>query len=234
MRIVVDHVTRMSAPRICVAGLDVETHDHVRPTTSATDLITRRLLRDEGGPFGMGAVVDLGSVVPEGAAPETEDHRFSTENAEHVGDLEGTEFLNLLDDVRAPDLESAFGPSLERVGWKYAVEPGHGQNSLAVVRASRRPSLEIDRRYGRLQLQFHDPSPKTYLSVTDVRFYEPDHTTIRMDVVGDVSRRLGRGVDVYLMLGLARAYRGPSDDRERHWLQLNGVCLVDAPVGDVP
>jgi hypothetical protein len=69
MRIVVNHVTRMSSPRICVAGIDPETIEHVRPTTPPTDLITRSLLREEGGPFGMGAVVDLGAVIPEPTSP---------------------------------------------------------------------------------------------------------------------------------------------------------------------
>jgi hypothetical protein len=36
------------------------------------------------------------------------------------------------------------------------------------------------------------------------------------------------------MLGLPHAYQAPQDDRERHWLQLNGVCLIDNPVDDIP
>ena len=39
-------------------------------------------------------------------------------------------------------------------------------------------------------------------------------------------RRLKSGVDAFLMLGLARAYRASNDDRERHWLQLNGLCWL--------
>jgi len=58
--------------------------------------------------------------------------------------------------------------------------------------------------------------------------------TIKTSVVEDVRRRLRRGVDAFLMLGLARAYQAPSDDRERHWLQLNGLCLADNPADDTP
>jgi hypothetical protein len=111
MQIVVNHVTRMEAPRICVAGFEARELEHVRPTTPPTDPITRKLLREEGGPFGMGAVVDLGAVASVPSPPEVEDHRFKTANARH------------------------------------------------------------------------------------------------------------------LMFGLARAYKAPHDDRERHWLQLNGICL---------
>lgn len=234
MRIVVNHLTRMNAPRICVAGIETETFEHVRPTTPAYDRITRRLLREEGGVFRVGSVVDLGTVRPEPAPPESEDHRFETNRARHIEDLTGPEFVALIDEVAAASLEDGFGPDLERVGWKYAVEAGKGDRSLAVVKARRRPRLDIDDRYGRLQLRFDDPDPPTYLSVTDVRFYEPDHTTIRRAVVDDVAKRLRSGVESFLMLGLARAHQTSTDDRKRHWLQLNGLVLVDRPVGDTP
>jgi hypothetical protein len=234
MRIVVNHVTRMAFPRICVAGVDPETLEHVRPTTTPIDPITRNLLRKRGGPFGVGAVVDLGTVVPEPTPPETEDHRFKTTEARHVDDMAGGEFLELLNEVSAPDLARAFGPTLGRVGWKYAVEVGHGEASLAVIRARNQLDLTVDDQFGRLQLRFNDVNPPTYLSVTDVRFYEADQETIKTDVVDDVSRRLKNGVDAFLMLGLARAYQASNDDRERHWLQLNGLCLVDKPVDDLP
>jgi len=234
MRIVANHVTRMSSPRICVAGINPETFEHVRPTTPQTDPITRTLLREEGGPFGMGAVIDLGEVVPEPSPPETEDHLFRTADARHVEDMAGDDFLELLNEVSAPDLASAFGSALERVGWKHAVEVGCGECSLAVVRPNKRLILAVDDKFGKLQLQFNDLDRPTYLPVTDVRFYEEDQATIETSVVENVARRLRRGVDAFLMLGLARAYQATNDDRERHWLQLNGLCLADNPVGDIP
>lgn len=236
MRLVVNHLTRMSAPRICVAGIDVESMTHVRSTTPPSDLITRSLLREEGGPLRVGALVDLGEVTPEPQVPETEDHRFATTHLRHIRDLDGDEYVELLERCSVGDLATAFGPDLQRVGWKYAVEAGSGRCSLAVVSAREMPELQIDDRYGkpRLQCRFNDVEPPTFIPVTDLRFYEQDNATIRTDVVDDVNRRLASGVPTFLMLGLARAYKGTTDDRERHWLQLNGVCLVDRPCGDLP
>jgi hypothetical protein len=234
MRIVVNHVTRMKSPRICVAGVDLDSREHVRPTTPAGDPITRAVLREERGPFGMGAVVDLGTVLPEPSPPEVEDHRFTVARARHVEDMEGDEFCSLLDEVSEPDLAKAFGPALGRVGdWRYATALGQGDRSLAVLQAGTRPELSVNR-YGKLQLRFNDVDPQTYVSVTDVRFYTEDQKTIRSSVVDDVARRLRRGVDAFLMFGLARPFQAPRDDQQRHWLQLNGLCLVDNPVGDVP
>src|ERR1035437_6905363 len=207
MQIVVNHVTRMSAPRICVAGLDPLTLEHVRPTTRASERITRALLRSQGGPFGLGAIVELGEVVPAPTAPESEDHRFETDRARHIADMPDDDYLRLLDAVSGGGLETAFGPALERRGWKYAVESGCGERSLAVIRAEDRRRLAIDDTYGRLQLRCADVDPPAYIPVTDLRFYEPDQTTIRTRAVENVKRSLRRGVDAYLMLGLARAFR---------------------------
>jgi hypothetical protein len=233
MKIVVNHVTRMEAPRICVAGFDPSTLKHIRPTSPPGDPLTRRLLGEEGGPFRMGAFVDIGAITPAPSPPETEDHLFDANRVRHKRDLNDEVFLEQLTAIRAADLGSAFGPDLERVGRTYAVEPDRGGNSLAVLRVESRPLLEINK-YDELKLRYNDTEPPTYLSVKDVRFFEDDHKTIKTSAVDDVSRRLRRGVDAFLMLGLTRAWSKPGDTHERHWLQLNGLCLADRAVGDVP
>ncbi len=236
MRIVVNHVTRMAFPRVCVAGIDPQTYDHLRPTTHKGDRITRKHLRESGGPFGVGALVELGSVSPAPSPPEMEDHGFSTRNARHVEDLGDDEFLQMLSRTSAPDLESAFGSALERLKWKYAIDVGCGERSLAVIRAQQRPQLKLDSFEGKdkLQLRFNDVEPQAYVPITDVRFYEQDQRTVKRDLVENAARRLKRGVGAFLMFGVAHAFEAPNDDRERHWLQLNGLCLVDKPVGDSP
>lgn len=233
MRLVFNHITRMQAPRICIAGIDPESHRHVRPTTPPTDLIKRVLLREELGPIVMGALVDIGPVTPEPSPPESEDHAFQTANVEFVRDLDDQGFLDLLDQVRDADIQTAFGPELENVRSGYAVEAGSGERSLAVVRACEPPTLIVDG-YGKLRLHVRDLDPAPNLSVADVRFYEADHKTIRRDVVRDVNARIEDGVGLLLMLGLPHAAQMPWDDRKRHWLQLNGLVLEDRAVGDTP
>ena len=226
----------MNAPRICIAGLDSDTGVHIRPTTPRDDLITRELLRENGGPLTFGTEVELGEVYPAGSPPEMEDHQFETEALRHVRDLSGDEFLELLEQAQSENLEDAFGPALtRRTPWKYAVDAGEGTASLAVVRCQSAPSLDIDTTFGpKLQLTWRDPEPQTYLPVTDLRFYDADQKTIKEQVVTDVAVRLGMGVGCLVMLGLARPWLRPGDDAERHWLQLNGLVLEDSPVGDLP
>jgi hypothetical protein len=233
MQIVVNHLTRMRDRRICIAGIDLEAACHVRPVTTQTDLLTRDLLAENGGPIELAALVDIGRPRPTATRPEAEDHEIATRELRRVQTLDGDDYLELLDTVAEPDLEAAFGPDLQRRGRKYAVDEGEGHASLAVIKARIRPELEIDR-YGKVQLLFKERDGPTYLSVADIRFVEADHATIRADIVDDVHARLRRGVGVYVMFGLSRAFPAKNDDQSRHWLQVNGLCLEDRPVGGAP
>lgn len=93
------------------------------------------------------------------------------------------------------------------------------------------PELRIE--FGNLYLELDPPNMPAKLRVTDVRFYEADHKTVKRDVVDDVSRRLAAGETAYAMLGLARAMHD-NDGGYVHWLMANGLCLSDRAVSDLP
>jgi hypothetical protein len=195
--------------------------------------ITRRLLTAEGGFVEPGAVIDIGDARPEPVIPEVEDRRCSLRSIVPVRQLAGGEYLDLLDRIADDDLGDIFGADLYRPSrWRYAIDAGHGSASLGVLRVRRRPEIAIDR-YERATLRLNDPDLPAYIRVTDVRFFEPDQVRVRSEVIDDVDRRLGRGIDAFLMVGLSRALRG-RDGHARHWLQVNGVCLADRPLGDRP
>jgi hypothetical protein len=233
MQIVVNHVTRMQTDeRICVAGIDAETFENVRPVTPKTDLITRRLLRENGGPFGPGALVELGDVEPCPSPPETEDHRFETAAASHVEDRTDDEYLALLEEVRKDDIPTAFGPALIEVRpGKLAVKAGGGTCSLAVLQVAD-PVLHV--KFDKLYMKFGPTDTQVELRVTDVRFYEPDHHTIRHLRMNDVNARIADGIEAYMMLGLAQRLYDATSGLDLHWLMANGICLADRAVSDIP
>ena len=231
MRIVLNHLTRMEAPRICIAGIDPRANRHVRPITGHSNQLTRDLLASEGGPFAIGTLVELGEVTPHPEAPETEDHLFWPQRATVVGRLSPNRYLELLSEHARHRLHEIFGDELERHGWTYAVDKDCGTASLGVLRVRRKPGLEVDR-YGKLRLRLNDEQKPSFLPVTDTRFVEADHKTIKTEVLADVNARMQRGVGVLLMLGLTRAFQKSDEDCERHWLQVNGICMTDRPLGE--
>jgi hypothetical protein len=233
MRMVVTQLTRMRAPRICVAGIDPDTGRHVRPTTASEHPLTLELLAEEGGPFALGALLELGAVTPDPRPPESEDHLFDPKSARLLGQLSSARYLELLSGHAHDRLHKIFGDELMRHGRNYAIDKGCGTASLGVLRARRRPHLQVDG-YGKLRLRLRGEGRPASLPVTDVRFVESDHSTIRTEVVADVGARMRRGIEALLMLGLARAFQAQGDEHERHWLQVNGICMEDRPLGDVP
>lgn len=224
-QIILNHITRMTYPRICIAGIEVEVGKHVRPVTAPGDPITRSLLAEEGGPLEIGARIELGATTSVARPPETEDQRCRTTAFRSLGTLDPDEYLELLDSVAAPDLASAFGEPLQRVGRTYAVGEGEGSCSLVCVRAS--GDERLTHNYG---LRLRD-SEGALIGVTDLRFFRSDHKTPLPELVMRANRRLMRGVPVYLMFGLSRAWAKNEEDEPRHWLQLNGICLGDSPLG---
>jgi hypothetical protein len=233
MRIVVNHLTRMDAPRICIAGIDPTTGRHIRPITEREHPLTRRLLTAHGGPFDLGALVEIGDASPYPKRPETEDHLFRPAGVEVVGRLSPKRYLELIREHAANRLQTIFGDDLLRHEWGYAIEAGRGTASLGILRVRRKPDIEIDR-YGKLRLRLNDYDKPAFLSVTDLRLVQSDHKTVKAVDVAELRTRMRRGVEVLLMLGLARAFRRSGDDRERHWLQVNGICMADRPLADAP
>lgn len=229
--IVINHLTRMAHPRICVAGIDSETRTHVRPTTGPANPLSRELLADAGGPFEIGAVVELGETTPVPSPPEIEDHSLDPAAAEQVGRLKPEKYLGLLDEVAQHSIRYGFGPDLKHQGrYKFATETGRGECSLLCVRMEEFIALQISD-WGTLQLRFNVAHERAYAPVTDLRFYEPDQTTIRKSLVRSVAARLRKRTRAWVMFGLSRPWAPPEEEVERHWLQVNGICLEDDPLG---
>lgn len=223
MRIIVNHLTRMAPGYICVAGINPETCEHIRPTTYGR--LSRRLLSVEGGLFDIAAIVDLGETIPDGVAPEVEDHHFEPSDALLLSTTTPEDYWTLLGKVACPTLTDIFGPDLQRSGNTFSTACGKGLASLGCLIAPTCPQLIRDN-FGKLRMRLGDRVMNVSVSVTDIRLFEDDHTTIRDDVVADLNRRMGYGVPVILSVGLSR----PFGEDKRHWLQVNGIHLEDNPV----
>ncbi len=227
MRIVVNHLTRMRAGCICVAGIDLDTHEHVRPVLQDGQL-GRRLLLGRGSLFDIGCVVDLGRVFRMGQPPELEDHQFAPRYARRIGAMVPPAYWELLEDVARPDLAALFGPDLYPHRSGYAVDVGKGSASLGCLRPTSPPSLSILDN-GKVRMQIIEGGRTIRLAVTDLRLCEDDHTTARRALVQQVQDRSRQGVGVILSVGLGRPWQHPDDDKERHWLQVNNLHLQDDP-----
>ena len=230
-RIVVTDVTRMGQPETCcVAGVDVESGERIRPVVEWGALPFDVLAPD--GPFELGALVDLGRVSDRGEAPMVEDRVFDPRAARREEVLAPGDFWGALFEASSVRLRAIFGDDLAVAPNGRASLPEYrGEGSLGCLAAIESPALRIDE-YGeqrRLRLSLTDGELDVDAPVTDIRFYDLLNNP-RTDVVDAVAARIGRGANCILSVGVGRAFAPRRGDAPRHWLQVNGVHLSDDPL----
>jgi len=230
MQIIVNHLTRMKPGYICVAGIEPDTRNHIRPVLNRRQL-SRALLRRDGGVFDIGVVADLGPAVNVGRTPEIEDHEFLSENLRHTRRLAPRQFWEYLIATPHDRLSSIFGDELRQRGSSCTLDIGEGEASLGNLQPRQISYLGINP-WDRIRIHISDGEFHLDLSVTDIRLHEDDQRTPRRQIVQSVSRRLLE-TEVILAVGLSRAWRKNGDTAQRHWLQVNNIHLEEDPLGRI-
>ena len=232
MKLIINHLTRLNTPdSICVAGLNLDNAQHVRPVLSSR-LLTRAFLADRHGYFAIGHQLDLGPVKATSQPPHTEDVCFEPGKVRRLGLPTPVEFWQRLEQTAQPSLKAIFGPDLQFRGRGAALDERIGQVSLGNLRPQTAPRLSIDAatRGEILRLSLRDADFDLNLSVTDLRFYQPDHKTPRKELVEQASQWLKEGQPIILSVGLGRAFQKPSDIAPRHWLHVNNLHFEQQPI----
>ncbi len=240
MIIVINHLTRMREGRICIAGVDPQTSQHVRPVTKWGHLDGRllagRSLDGREGPFNMAHVVDLGSVNPEPQKPHVEDHSFVPWKARFIERFRPEDFWALLYRMSRPSLKEIFGDELrvtDRQACGTAI--GMGAASLGVLRPVNRPQIYLRREKNDAQpsvrMRIDDGQMRVDVGVTDLRLFGSDHVSLKETMVDGVDRRLQGTGAVLLGMGLGRAFVSRSEKGSaRHWLQVNNIHFEENPI----
>jgi len=224
----------MRAPNICIAGIEPVSGRHIRPVLEM-DQLSSNFLESRGGCVNMANALETGPLRLVQQRPEAEDHLFDSSNLRKIGPLEPDEFWKLLLKHKKDSLDAIFGDALFERGSSRVVRPNTGNASLGLIMPKKTPEIMINVFNGRkrIRVRFFDNDTRSFLSLTDLRFYENDTDNPSDAAVENVSQRLTAGVKVILSLGLTRAWRKPDEIEEFHWLQVNNVHLEDDPAWGV-
>lgn len=226
MQILVNHLTRMKSPYICVAGVNLADGSHVRPVLDKQSRHGKQIHRDTltDGLFGLGKVVDLGPVTHRPENPQREDHLFALERIQVVSQCDPLGFSQLMESIAKKSLALIFGTSLQKTSSrKIGILGGLGECSLGVYKPKEAKITQEFNQYGKheVRLEFEDPDLGDISSpITDIRLWEDDQITPNKQWVEYARGRLSGCV---LAMGLGREYRG------KNWLQVNNIFLADDP-----
>ncbi len=233
MQIIVNHLTRMEEGYMCVGGVIVDTHQHVRPVLKDGRLETSHLSVN-GGPFDIANVVDLGEVVSRARPPHVEDRICDPQTASLRGRATENQFWQLLRDLCQPTLKDIFGDELKPLGTSRGcgTDEGCGKASLGCLSPTANPQIYIKEWTGskpKIRMHFTDGEIAPDVSVTDIRLYEADHITPDVAAVERMKQAIAKSAEVILSVGLGRAFSPRSDCPRAHWVQVNNVHLVERP-----
>ncbi len=222
MHLIINHLTRMQPGFFCAAGIDLKSGLHVRPILD-TGLRTELLSR-EGGPFELGATLDFGPMRFVGTTPEIEDRKFDVERLRVIEPANSEKMLAGCMQTAKSSLREIFKGDMIRVGTTLAVPENAGLYSLGCCWVEK-PSLEVvtEGEPHRLRLKWYEQNYRVSVGVADIRFYQSDHRTLKLDEVLQLQQSLEQSERVLLSVGLSRPYRKSDQDRPFHYLQVNNI-----------
>jgi hypothetical protein len=220
----------MRPPHICVAGLDVTTHDHIRPVLHKAQLDTA-LLAANGGPFALGAIVDLGPLVDVSSPPEVEDRRFDRDTAKRTTQLTGAAFWKEIDAAADDDLNEIFGEQFEETSRSFSTPEGEGSHSLGCYRPSQTPNIGMDTYGTKVSVYAYMPwgNQVKKIPITDLRLVDANFT-VSPARVQSLQKLVSAASDVLFSVGLSRPFAKSGSDEKRHWMQINNVFPKQNPL----
>lgn len=218
-QIIVTDLTRFQNPAIvCLAGVDRESGQCIRPTPYLETETVRRLnIRP-------GVILSANfTAAPGRQAPHQEDCWYS--RLSHEGFCKSSEFKKALDSGLFNSIEAGFDIALPEK--QRFIPPEHtAQRSIITIATSPRVVEITEDSYnpGKIKLSFTDQAGRRYrfVTITDLGLcrYATDHHD--RDELSALTEWIHSQKEVLLRVGLSRRYQS-SDGRDGYWLQINGL-----------
>jgi len=216
MRIVITDLTRFSNPEIvCIAGLDIETGECIRPLPYIQLSECTRLNILPGnvidGDFTKSSNIEN---------PHSEDCKYSGK-LKRVRIYESDEFQSILNSTLSPNISEGFNYPFPEKG-KVILSQFKPSKSIITLKMNT-SNIEVVRdgfNEGKIRLHLLDNDGRrfSFLSITDLGFYnyamKHFHDANFPNIINAFIRRQD---SVYLRVGLGREYQGG------FWLQVNGI-----------
>ncbi len=219
MEIIITDLTRFSNPNIvCIAGINIETNECIRPLPyiSLSDCKKLNILP--------GSKLD-GTFNKDNnrGKPHTEDR--SRKNLKYTGDCSSQEFHKVLENSLFNSISEGFNYLFPESG---KVIPHTNPPEQSIISLKVNPSqiriVKDSFNHGKIKLNFKDNDDKkySYLPITDLGFHTYAMTHFDdIDFPEKINNFIDSQNELYLRVGLSGRYA--NGDRDGYWLQINGI-----------
>lgn len=218
-KLIVTDLTRFSKKeKVCIAGIDIDTGECIRPMPY--------IKYENCEKVGLipGAIIDgTFSKTPHTEPPHTEDMYYK--NLKYIKACSKNEFYNILSESAFDGVEDGFDIKLQPNQKHLPVE--HIINHSIITLSVRPNTVEITEspfKKGTIKISFCDKAGKwlNYLSITDLGFYDYAMEKHGLDRLDEINEFINDQDEVFIRLGIGRAFQ-PKGQPNGYWLQVNGI-----------
>lgn len=219
-KIIVTDLTRFSNPEIvCIAGIDVETGQCIRPMPYLKALECQQLKVLPGA-----ILSGVFSPIPQASGPHQEDRSYK--NLRFEGICSSEDFKAVLQKTTFKSIEDGFEISLQN-NQKHIPVNHPIDRSIITIRADTSDIEIVEDNYkqGKLKLHFRDGSGRFYrfISITDLGFYRYAEVCHHADDLDGLNAFISSQSEAYLRIGLSRSWARPGESEKVYWMQVNGI-----------
>ncbi|MFN3480126.1 MAG: HRDC domain-containing protein [Thermodesulfovibrionales bacterium] len=211
----------------CIAGIDVETLENIRPVLNFGAIQKEFVDRNKIYP---GALVSFDFSHKKPKPPHIEDYVFNPEKTTFIKFLSQSEWLNILNSCSSTSLAYAFSNLIiDRKG----IQPDADAVSLALIKVDSLKVNFFDSDSGavlpfKVRVSFTSGGELYHLPVTDMQFIdycnERFSEGIRRDKFkADIEKLINESEYILLRIGLTRPFKKADDTKELCYLQVNGI-----------
>jgi len=224
--IVITALTRMQGGKVCIAGYDYSNKVYIRPVVPYQGIDESYLFIDERLVIKPFAIVEFELLEHTPNPPHSEDWEIDTSvNPKLIRNI--TDRQGFLEFIKDDSVSGIFGaPTVEQ---QYLRE-GEGNRSLGTVKAGSIAYVEyFEKEVGRYEYRiiFEDEARDIYdLPVTDMAFRaycDYSRANQDLDYIGIKLQEMLCNREVYINLGLARAFAPVEDEPPKYYILVTGV-----------
>jgi len=221
-KIIVTDLTRFSkAEKVCIAGINTQTFECVRPMP----YLTAKACKDLN--ILPGAILEANfKPFKETEKPHTEDHFYEKNELSFQGPCSAKDFKKVLAKTHVKGVGNGFSVKLKD-DQKCIPSKDEPNCSITTIKVSPQNVYIVQDSYNpeKIRVHFKDDEGVSFrfISITDLGFYEyAERVYKKKGKLNDLNNFIHSQSEIYLRIGLSRAYKS-DDGREGYWIQCNGI-----------